>query len=500
MPHHLMGAVRSLCATVMVVHSTANLAASTEVEPRNASNSVSLGCAGREDRLVPTPLETEGTPRNAFNDIFEGFKYWSTTPKTPEHSILIALEAIKRRDWEKYKDLFESASFFDDRPSEHRLSGLFSDLAVVHAYGDDLLAKVSFSALWTPSSVESPEYHGKSLEFCRDIMVVRSSKSRLGFVQFAVVGAYDNIPKTGWYLRSDQVLKLPFDFTRMFEDAESNGLSTRFIDDNPFESDLLRYSDSGESKALVVASGNGRKAWFWSWRHASQKAANTSALKLCESQKSQHGVHTGECQLYAVGTVTVTPELRGKCLPGLELSDRIRHYEGSHQSELSVQVDEASVGLPAYEAGIRAGDLLSAIDGKVVTNASFVTNYFNVGCPDSVEVSYRRPARIPEIHMAPSIREHGCEIGLRTQEVGGLILEDAEIRNGVLVQEVMPGTAAARAGIVPGDIIVELDGSKGVNSWGFSSYIAEKCGTPVSISVLRYADPVTVGVTPLRFR
>jgi hypothetical protein len=303
-----------------------------------------------------------------------------------------------------------------------------------------------------------------------------------------------------WYLRSDQVLKLPFDFTRMFEDAESNGLSTRFIDDNPFESDLLRYSDSGESKALVVASGNGRKAWFWSWRHASQKAANTSALKLCESQKSQHGVHTGECQLYAVGTVTVTPELRGKCLPGLELSDRIRHYEGSHQSELSVQVDEASVGLPAYEAGIRAGDLLSAIDGKVVTNASFVTNYFNVGCPDSVEVSYRRPARIPEIHMAPSIREHGCEIGLRTQEVGGLILEDAEIRNGVLVQEVMPGTAAARAGIVPGDIIVELDGSKGVNSWGFSSYIAEKCGTPVSISVLRYADPVTVGVTPLRFR
>ncbi len=70
----------------------------------------------------------------------------------------------------------------------------------------------------------------------------------------------------------------------------------------------------------------------------------------------------------------------------------------------------------------------------------------------------------------------------------------AEPRIG-LVEE---GTAAAAAGILPGDIVVAMDGKR-IDDWRvMAAYIAQRSGTPIKTTVLRNGEELTFTVSPRR--
>lgn len=224
-------------------------------EPDAIPTPISAACREEPDILIPTPTEAI-TKRDSWTEIWtklsetpdyetpeerdrayeqqgaelaeravqkmrRDLRYWSNAPSSPQATIQNVLEAIEKRDWSKYRDSFESTTPFPDAPTPPGLSGLFSNIQIRLVAADDQIAKIVFRALWTPSSVEESQYSGKSLRFCREIAVVRSSKSRTGFIQWAFGGVYEETPRTGWYLRGDQQLKLPFDFTSVANDVQA---------------------------------------------------------------------------------------------------------------------------------------------------------------------------------------------------------------------------------------------------------------------------------------
>ncbi|HZU76405.1 MAG TPA: PDZ domain-containing protein, partial [Dehalococcoidia bacterium] len=71
------------------------------------------------------------------------------------------------------------------------------------------------------------------------------------------------------------------------------------------------------------------------------------------------------------------------------------------------------------------------------------------------------------------------------------------VESGVLVLSVEPGSAAARAGLREGDVILALDGEAiaGVDDL-HRRLTRERIGAPVPIAVLRGAERITLDIVP----
>lgn len=69
---------------------------------------------------------------------------------------------------------------------------------------------------------------------------------------------------------------------------------------------------------------------------------------------------------------------------------------------------------------------------------------------------------------------------------------------GVLVEDVTPGGAAEKAGVMPKDVVIEIAGKpvKDINAY-MTIMASQKAGTEIDIVVVRKAKKVTVKVTPL---
>ena len=69
---------------------------------------------------------------------------------------------------------------------------------------------------------------------------------------------------------------------------------------------------------------------------------------------------------------------------------------------------------------------------------------------------------------------------------------------GVLVEDVTPGGAAEKAGVMPKDVVIEIAGKpvKDINAY-MTIMASQKAGTEIDVVVVRKAKKVTVKVTPL---
>jgi regulator of sigma E protease len=151
-----------------------------------------------------------------------------------------------------------------------------------------------------------------------------------------------------------------------------------------------------------------------------------------------------------------------------------------------------SVPGPAYVAGLRGGDVITAVDGKSVASFSDIGQLIALGGGrdeknrPQVTINYQRngqtmpPAIVrPELAGPEELREIGVEPALK-----------------VMVADLVAGMPAEQAGVKPGDILQAIDG-KPVN---YSSYVEEHLretgGRPVTLTLLREGMPVTLEVTP----
>lgn len=166
---------------------------------------------------------------------------------------------------------------------------------------------------------------------------------------------------------------------------------------------------------------------------------------------------------------------------------------------------------PADDAGLREGDVIISFDGKDIPTSSHLPHVVGLIAPDTrVPVEIMRDQKRKTIKVkvggldaddSYSLRGgeaddgQGGRLGLIVGEAPAEQLERWGLSGGVQVREVVPGSPAAEAGVMAGDIITLL-GNSPVKSVDAFADAAEKLrgGASVPLRLMRRGSPMFIGL------
>ena len=135
-------------------------------------------------------------------------------------------------------------------------------------------------------------------------------------------------------------------------------------------------------------------------------------------------------------------------------------------SALGALVSQVVEGSPADKAGIRTGDVITAVNAQPVKSNSELRNtigLLRVG--DRVDIGLVRdgkPLKVTAVIADTSSELSGGPASIH-KSFEGAALADAPDAGGALVRSVEPGSAAAQAGLRPDDVIVGANRGKVAN-------------------------------------
>jgi len=169
-------------------------------------------------------------------------------------------------------------------------------------------------------------------------------------------------------------------------------------------------------------------------------------------------------------------------------------------------VSSVEKGSPAEQAGIEAGDVILKIDGKEVARSIDLSSrvadlkpgarakleVWRKGAPRDITVTVGE-MKDPKVAAGAAGQENPGRLGVA---VRALTLDEqkaAGVSGGVLVEDVNANSAAARAGIQPGDIILALNSTPVVSAEQLKGVIA-KSGRNAALLVRREDAKIYVAV------
>ncbi|WP_237058748.1 Do family serine endopeptidase [Microbulbifer sediminum] len=136
-------------------------------------------------------------------------------------------------------------------------------------------------------------------------------------------------------------------------------------------------------------------------------------------------------------------------------------------------VAQVEAGAPAAEAGIMAGDIITHFDGERIDVSGDLPHVVGQTRPGSeVQVELMRKGKVKRLDVVVGALEGdddqrqqasvspstdaGGRLGLMVDEIPDALKQRLGVESGVLVKEVVPGKAGAKAGLRSGDIIAQL--------------------------------------------
>lgn len=138
-------------------------------------------------------------------------------------------------------------------------------------------------------------------------------------------------------------------------------------------------------------------------------------------------------------------------------------------------VAQVMPGGPADEGGIQAGDIITSFNGRPILFSSDLPHQVGQVAPGEVaRLALVRHGKLKELELkvgelpsqkTPVAQSNGRKqqsqatsgpLGIQVDELTESQRKRLQIAGGVLVREIRPGSAAARAGLQPGDVIVQL--------------------------------------------
>jgi len=151
----------------------------------------------------------------------------------------------------------------------------------------------------------------------------------------------------------------------------------------------------------------------------------------------------------------------------------------------------------AINPGNSGGPLVNAAGQVVAVNTAIVADAQNLGF--SIAIDRARPI-IENLEAGEgAVTPDQAFLGVSSGEVADLTDEvkarfAIEVDEGAFVTEVVPGSAAADAGVKPGDVIVEIDGDAVTEAAAVREAILDKePGDTVELTILRAGEEQTVG-------
>jgi serine protease Do len=166
---------------------------------------------------------------------------------------------------------------------------------------------------------------------------------------------------------------------------------------------------------------------------------------------------------------------------------------------------------PADDAGLREGDVIISFDGKDIPTSSHLPHVVGLIAPGTrvpVEIMREQKRKTIKVKVGgldaddsyslrggDADKSQGGRLGLIVGEAPAEQLERWGLSGGVLVREVVPGSPAAEAGVIAGDIIT-LIGNSPVKSVDAFADAAEKLqgGSSVPLRLMRRGSPMFIGL------
>jgi serine protease Do len=148
-----------------------------------------------------------------------------------------------------------------------------------------------------------------------------------------------------------------------------------------------------------------------------------------------------------------------------DLSDEARAKLGKLPAQGAV-VGNLVPGGPAAEAGLQPGDVITKIGDRKVESAADVIDYITsqqIGAKVKLEYVRQGKTQTAQVTLRELPGEEGKEagpLGMALQTLTPPLAESLGLEprtKGAVVADVAAGSAAARAGLHPGDVIVEVD-------------------------------------------
>ena len=153
----------------------------------------------------------------------------------------------------------------------------------------------------------------------------------------------------------------------------------------------------------------------------------------------------------------------------------------------SAVVGAVEAGSPADRAGIKPGDRIVSIDGRDIPNWDALDLEVTPKANRSLAVAIDRRGERLTLEITPA--------AFSKYELGDLGVRPV-IRPQVV--EIQPGMPAERAGLLRGDVILALDGQRGIDQPAVIDKIKKSVGTQITFTIERNGEAQDIAVVPDR--
>ena len=237
-----------------------------------------------------------------------------------------------------------------------------------------------------------------------------------------------------------------------------------------------------------------------------------------------------ECLTTGLGICQTSSAPRVAVLPGSGsfLGVAIQEIDGNRAKELKlpeeagVEVTRIAPDSPAEKAGIKTGDVITQYNGQRVegmdqfsrmvretpSGRDVKIGIIRNSAPQTITAKIvARPAISGQLIPAP-VQEplefrfpdmpqshmtwRSAMLGIEAEALDGQLAEFFGVKEGVLVRVVTKGSAAERAGIKAGDVIVRVDEAKVATPADISAHMRAARGRSVSVVVVRDRKEINV--------
>lgn len=195
------------------------------------------------------------------------------------------------------------------------------------------------------------------------------------------------------------------------------------------------------------------------------------------------------------------------------------------REEGGVEVTSVIRDSPAEKAGLKAGDVVAAYNGQkvegfeqfsrmvretpagheakidIIRNGAAQTIAVRIDTRPAVFVGDGGRVNLPDVPM-PDIPRlfaglHSPMLGIEAESLDGQLAEYFGVKDtGVLVRSVLKNSAAEKAGLKAGDVILRLDDVKVTSAADISAKLRMAPGKTVQVSFMRDHKETTLSVTP----
>jgi len=161
-------------------------------------------------------------------------------------------------------------------------------------------------------------------------------------------------------------------------------------------------------------------------------------------------------------------------------------------SMITARVDQVVAGMPADQAGLRAGDVITDIDGWSIETFDDVVRIVTASSGRTLSISVDRGGEPHTFAVTPQIKDQPSDLGvtLRVGDIGIVRILPAR------VGAVLANSPAARAGIAPGDTITAIDGAAVTSFVDLIGKVGPAAGQTLAVTVDRNGRPHTLNVVP----